>query len=545
MELKELKKLFLEHVEKNPLVTSKSKIAKGYGASNSIKIVESGVELIDADMDRILPDIDCFVLITSTKLPPNDDLYVAVFIRKDASTFHQKLEEMITIGKQEEAANIPKNKKTHAIINNNTAILVSPDGKLYLRNKGRWVGSKDEIDLNSFAPCVAIDRVEIAVYPLQRDAARSLNIRTYISYLSKLFGHDYVHEIHPWTVEESDLDKYKVDLSNLAVNTINKRIEELGYYNATGIVKRFHIALNHLKHKHFVILSGMSGTGKTSLAIKYSQAVHGIEDSEKKDPFLFICRVRPDWTDPTGLIGYHDIISGKYIVPEFLEAILTAHAYPDIPVFVCLDEMNLARVEYYFSDMLSCIESSPESHITLHHNSIPMEGSTGEDIPASIPFPVNLYVIGTINVDETTNPLSNKILDRANVIDMSSVNIKGFLDDLINREPDLKSSIKKVKDILIGINEILMPNNLGFGYRVAEEFTRYFYYALKVDNTSENETIDHLLSQKILTKLKGTERKRPMINSLIKFCSEYNESTEILNRLLEELDEFSGFQTLR
>ena len=94
-----------------------------------------------------------------------------------------------------------------------------------------------------------------------------------------------------------------------------------------------------------------------------------------------------------------------------------ATAHPNSPVFVLLDEMNLARVEYYFSDVLSCIETGEA--LQLHSNSVPLEGSTGISISAEMPIPTNLYIIGTINVDETTNPVSDKVLDRAIIIEMS------------------------------------------------------------------------------------------------------------------------------
>ena len=156
------------------------------------------------------------------------------------------------------------------------------------------------------------------------------------------------------------------------------------------------------------------------------------------DPFLFVCPVRPEWTDPTGLTGYDDVLSNRYIVPPFLEAVMLATAHRDSPVFVLLDEMNLARVEYYFSDALSCIETGEP--LQLHSNAVPLEGSTGTSIPAEIPLPANLYVVGTINVDETTNPVSDKVLDRAIVINMSAVHLQDFLATLDAREPGLKDA---------------------------------------------------------------------------------------------------------
>ena len=158
------------------------------------------------------------------------------------------------------------------------------------------------------------------------------------------------------------------------------------------------------------------------------RAVHGFTSTDAADPFLFVCPVRPEWTDPTGLTGYYDVLSNRYVVPPFLEAVLLATAHRDSPVFVVLDEMNLARVEYYFSDVLSAVETGEP--LQLHSSGVPLEGSTGTTVPAALPLPPNLYITGTVNIDETTNPVSDKVLDRAIVIDMSAVDLPGFLDAL-------------------------------------------------------------------------------------------------------------------
>lgn len=137
--------------------------------------------------------------------------------------------------------------------------------------------------------------------------------------------------------------------------------------------------------------------------------------------------VRPEWTDPTGLTGCHDVLTNQYKVPQFLEAVLVATAHRDSPVFVVLDEMNLARVEYYFSDVLSAMESRQP-----------------------IQLPPNLYVVGTINVDETTSTVSDKVLDRAVVIDMSAVDLPGFLAKLDERDPALAPSIAAAAGLPVG-----------------------------------------------------------------------------------------------
>jgi len=181
----------------------------------------------------------------------------------------------------------------------------------------------------------------------------------------------------------------------------------------------FHAGPNFLDHKHFVILFGLSGTGKTQLPLKYARAVHGLMDMLMPDPFLTVYPVHSEWTDPTALTGYSDILSNRYVVPPFLKAVILATVYWESSVFVVLDEMNLARVEYYFSNVLSCIETS--APLQLHSNGMSLEGSTRISIPLEISLPPNLYIFVTINADETTNPVSDKVLDQIIVVDISAV----------------------------------------------------------------------------------------------------------------------------
>jgi hypothetical protein len=150
-----------------------------------------------------------------------------------------------------------------------------------------------------------------------------------------------VHEIRVWGETGAVSPGMRRMPSSIPIEEIETTVQVLGGYYPGGEVQRIHAALNFLQHKHFIILSGLSGTGKTQLAIKYVRAVHQLALKEP-DPFLFVCAVRPEWTDPTGLTGYYDVLSNRYVVPTFLEAVLLATAHRDSPVFVVLDEMNLA-----------------------------------------------------------------------------------------------------------------------------------------------------------------------------------------------------------
>jgi hypothetical protein len=231
------------------------------------------------------------------------------------------------------------------------------------------------------------------------------------------------------------------------------------------------------------------------------------------------------------------------VVPTFLEAILVATAHRQSPVFVILDEMNLARVEYYLSDVLSCIET--EGALQLHSNSIPLEGTTGTSIRAELPLPANLFIIGTINVDETTNPVSDKVLDRASVIDISSVDVAGFLALIETRFPELKDARLAAEPKLLEIHGIMAQHGLGFGYRVIEEFVRYHAFSASSLGASSDDVTDQLLVQKVLVKLRGSERQRPLLSSIEKACAGLPKAQAYVKRLLADLDDFGSFQAMR
>lgn len=331
--------------------------------------------------------------------------------------------------------------------------------------------------------------------------------------------------------------------SAIPVAQLEADVAALGGHYPGGEIRRFHAALNFLEHKHFVILSGLSGTGKTQLALKYARAVHGLTSDKDADPLLFVCPVRPEWTDPAGLTGYHDVLTNRYVVPTFLEAVLVAIAHRQSPVFVILDEMNLARVEYYFSDMLSAIETG--GALQLHSNSVPLEGTTGSSVRAEIPLPSNLYIIGTINIDETTNPVSDKVLDRAAVIDMSAVDAVGFLTSLASRRPELLAACDASRDKLLEFHGLMQQHGQGFGYRVLEEFIRYHAFdALHLKSPADQIT-DDLLVQKILVKLRGSERQRPLLTALEKAGQGLPRTLSYISRLKDDLDEFGSFQAMR
>jgi len=550
MSLSERQQQFEAASKADALVTRRTKFHKLFGVSNSAKVIGRGLQLGVVNLDNVAEDVDGFAFACIMVFPPADELYFTAYVRSGTPAMLQRLAEMKRLGapQGEGAADQGPNepaeegaaRMSYAARNNNTVLVLGADGCLHLRNQGFW----DELpeDLAPFGAPIPVDKINVALYPPAASARRSLLAREFVGFLGSMLGREKVHELRVWDDAGAVSPEMQRMPATLRVQDIEGAVRELGGFYPGREISRFHAALNFLPHKHFVILSGLSGTGKTQLALKYARAIHGLT-VEAQDPFLFVCPVRPEWTDPTGLTGYYDVLSNRYVVPPFLEALLLATAHRRSPVFVVLDEMNLARVEYYFSDVLSAIETGEA--LQLHSSGVPLEGSTGVTVPATLPVPANLYIVGTINIDETTNPVSDKVLDRAVVIDMSRVDLGGFLADLERRHPALGAARAASQERLLAVQNILMQQSLGFGYRVAEEVLRYQAFATANLGADAQSVMDDLLVQKILVKLRGNERQHEMLDQLSAAVDGLPRSKALVTRLLADLEEFGAFQASR
>ena len=540
MDSQERQRLYKGAVEEAAPTAVRQRMHDAVGFSNSAKIVEGGLFAFNVNFENLAGGVDQVVVNCLLSFPPEDQVYFALVVKSDMATFTDRLDEMRAAGNSGMGAS--PDTLSYAGTNNNVKGYIAADGRLYLRNKGFWDRLPD--DLSTVSKPVLIDQVLFGIYPPAASARRSMLARQFVGYLGALIGVEKVHELQPWpdpSLVDADMRRMP---ATIELAKIEEAIGELGGFYPGGQIQRLHSGLNFLERKHFVILSGLSGTGKTLLPLLYARAVHGLSDMEAPDPFLLVCPVRPEWTDPTGLSGYYDVLSNRYIVPPFLEAVMLATAHADSPVFVVLDEMNLARVEYYFSDVLSCIETGEK--LQLHSNSVPLEGSTGVGIPAELTLPPNLYLTGTINIDETTSTVSDKVLDRAVVIDMSDVDIVSYLKALETGEAKLKDACAVTGGRLVAVQARMAQHGLGFGYRVAEEAVRYQAFVQDhIAGASADATLDELMVQKVLVKLRGEEKQRSLLRGLLEELEGLPRSTDFLNRLVHDLDEFGSFQAGR
>jgi 5-methylcytosine-specific restriction protein B len=293
------------------------------------------------------------------------------------------------------------------------------------------------------------------------------------------------------------------------LSSIMSNIRDSGLTYTDAMIRDFHLNLVCLEDKHFVILNGISGTGKTRLCLLYANAVYG-KSLDTSNPYLKVIPVRPDWTDSTSLFGYYSALEKRYVRTPFLNAVLDA-IHKGKPMFIVLDEMNLARVEYYLSDYLSAVES--RQPIRLHSE------EHISDVPQELQIPHNLYVIGTINVDETTHSISDKVLDRAFVMTLSDVDMDPFWERIGEK---LQTALQEEWELIKQLQSMLCKYDLHFGYRTMNEMLRKLYanYQLPDELRLDGlEAVDQVITEKVLPKVRGDERVEALLVQLIEWTN--------------------------
>lgn len=311
-----------------------------------------------------------------------------------------------------------------------------------------------------------------------------------------------------------------------------------------------------------MILTGNSGTGKTRIAKQFSQYLERTIDGKKN---WLIIPVGADWTDNTKMLGFYNPLEERYVSTPTLDFILQSIKNPSIPYFLILDEMNLSHVERYFSDFLSAMES--DEAIPLYKV---VENKVEENaaIPEKIRLPKNLFVTGTVNIDETTYMFSPKVLDRSNVVEfkpekeavldlitgtVDANNVaaagngvaEGFMDlaaIIRNGKCNVEQSkLEQVREFLGSIYEELQESGFEFAYRTVKEIRQYFAaaYELQKDDFDITRTMDEQIVQKILPKIYG-DRKQigELLDTLEKKCSEgIEDSSEEMTLSLKKIEQ--------
>ena len=374
------------------------------------------------------------------------------------------------------------------------------------------------------------------------------------------------------------------------INKLLKGVKPSLHNVPTGINMKFRPYITAIKSKPFLLLAGISGTGKSRIVRELARACWDIDSDEYKaqKPRNFeMVQVKPNWHDSSELIGYVSRIGVDkdgnpkpvFVAGEFLKFIARAWEEREVPYFLCLDEMNLAPVEQYFAEYLSVVESrkaDTDGNITTDPILKKSEEQWYFDFTASqtndeatrirfntdgICLPQNLIVVGTVNMDETTFSFSRKVLDRAMTIEMNEVDLNGGLThrykqigklgsaELIGNAVegvDIYEANRKACDLSItylqSINNILEGTPFKIAYRTRNEVLLYVVNNLpykKEDETKDfvaARALDEITNMKILSRIEGDETKvsSDFFDSLRKAIQEGLET--VCNNLFTELD---------
>lgn len=318
------------------------------------------------------------------------------------------------------------------------------------------------------------------------------------------------------------------------INLFIENILESGLIFSDTLINRF---VSSLLTKPFVLLTGLSGSGKTKIAQSFVQWICQDKSQYKIIP------VGADWTNREPLLGYpNGLNQEEYITPDSgaLNLIITAAKIENSnkPYFLILDEMNLSHVERYFADFLSIMESDDRINLYTGNERIDLEGNP---ITNEIYWPKNLFIIGTVNIDETTYMFSPKVLDRANTIEfrVDSSNLKTFFEKPMKIDLSLIESkgaemaenfleIAQDKEIqneeiykeaFLKFFEELKKVGAEFGYRTATEMLLLIKKLKTFGDLSDEKCLDIAIMQKLLPKLHGSRSKIvKVLDALILLC---------------------------
>ena len=374
------------------------------------------------------------------------------------------------------------------------------------------------------------------------------------------FVHDYKNLIK----EEVMKKQWKPVNSQAKKKTGSRKLSDA--FANDDMLKRLAAAL---RTKPFAILAGHSGTGKSQLVRRLAYMTCNnellVKEGEGKTAPGNYCmvQVKPNWHDSTDLLGYYSEMGERHFVnTPFVEFICKAYAYPDTPFFVCLDEMNLAPVEQYFAEYLSAIESmekkgddwltdplvevdktgekdeNGKEKVDLEIVDQIMKGAASTEAAAwiqahGLTIPKNLFVVGTVNMDETTCQFSRKVLDRAMTLLMNEVKFGDMAQAKKPSEEELLDGdgLKFFLDgsergvvgeteskLLDGVNEPLANTAFVVAYRFANEYALYEAAWAKltgvdlaaIEPAKKEElaakALDHVVLMKLLPRIHGERR---------------------------------------
>lgn len=488
--------------------------------------------------------------------------YIVYLFNKDDRTLYLTLEQSITEAKDRATSFGMKGRalteKTNQILEEEKKRVLNLITVGKFKTDNRISTGKDDFNITA----IAYKKYELNSLPDDSELRDDLYqmIEIYSKYYEKCFRINDENEINQ---DKQGIELIKGVLKNMSekevVENIYKYIGKRGFVYSVETIKNLYLSL---KSKPFVILAGISGTGKSKIVKMFSEALGATTENGRYK----LIPVRPDWSDSTDLLG-HLNLEGKFIPGSVTEFLADANKQENLdkPFFLCLDEMNLARVEYYFSDFLSVIETrskNSEGRIIsekLFSNSAFGTDEVAMEMYKGIHLSENVYIVGTVNMDETTFPFSKKVLDRANTIEFSDVNLslgKEILSTEFTETFDVNNiflkceymnfcdcyldnpeNIEKVIMLLDMINSALTVVGAQVAYRVRDEISYYTTYAQKFELLSFDEAMDNAFLQKILPRIQGSSLSlRGVFRELFKIMADSSNFED--NELLDQVEDY-------
>ncbi len=415
-----------------------------------------------------------------------------------------------------------------------------------------WAGSEDQYvmyEAEIYPVMLVLSRL-YQEYHKEKPVKRQFDKTMFADFIWRLRELDFV------TIRREDMDEEEGLIARdneSPVRRGGKTKTTLSFADLSGFLTQSHLHLpehllarfvTSLLAKPFVILTGLSGSGKTRLAHLFARWIC------EKESQICLVPVGADWTNREALLGYPNALEqGRYVQPDhgvlnlLIEA--TRPYNRQRPYFLILDEMNLSHVERYFADFLSVMESG--GSIPLHP-----KGEEWQDcpVPASVHFPDNLFVIGTVNVDETTYMFSPKVLDRAHVIEfrITPEEMKAYLSNPQRITPEAVSrrgvslaaafvgrarrteeiQMEELSATLFSFFSELRKVGAEFGYRTASEIGRFVSQGQMLrPDWSIDDLTDAAVMQRLLPRLHGARRRlEPVLRTLAMLCLSEEEAVE-------------------
>lgn len=367
-----------------------------------------------------------------------------------------------------------------------------------------------------------------------------------------------VVEIHEPVKGELDEIDTSIKNDELIIKAMDYHSQRRNLYYSYEDFINVHTAI---KCSNLIILSGLSGTGKSAMVDVYARAL-GINPtiSPEENRLLFI-PVRPSWNDDADLLGYVDLVHMVYRASDtgFVDFLIRAQNDKNRMFIVCFDEMNLARVEHYFSQFLSILEKPEPSQreLQLYDDQYSGRLYNSAAYPSRIQIGNNVRFIGTVNVDESTYHFSDKVLDRANVIQLEVLNyaekwIKknyGTLGTINWSYEDYNkiivktfdSNMSEIQSLLWELHLLLQSASAkyGIGPRIVKCIIMYIQNlpSPSIGHFDQRLGLDYQIAQRVLTKVRGPENQLGDI---------LNEDSEInFSKIFDKYKKLSDFTKCR